>query len=421
MNVIQEQIKHKINPSESYVIGLSGGVDSAVLAHAVHSIAKNVRSVFINHNQLDSDNLQYHAEKLAKELGIDHKSIPTKLKIESSETVMRDTRYNLLFAELKKDEILLLGHHSDDRVESFFINLLRGTRLKGLISIPEKGNRMLRPLINSNKNEILEYANNFELTFKNDESNNDLKISRNWIRNYFIPETQKRFSGELNLKVQNLMLEIENSLEFNKEFSKYIKCANGYFEVPIALINEHDSRSNFLLSIISTLIGQDGLQSSDLKKIFLAKNTITKTSYYQDWSVSSQNGLLVFINKKNWSKTTDLMEEKGYFKFEFQNQVDVNNNWNFNCSSEFIEKFTLEPLFPGDKMFTNGKYQKVSEILRGYGINSALREVWPILKFDKKVYWIPGLRKSDEIKQFESKKKNLIIVSSVEKRSIEYI
>ena len=57
-------------------------------------------------------------------------------------------------------------------------------------------------------------------------------------------------------------------LESKVEVKKYIKFAKGYFEVPLLLIQENDSRSNYLISLISSSIGQIGLQGDDLKKIF---------------------------------------------------------------------------------------------------------------------------------------------------------
>ena len=138
MTEIENKITNLLNPTQNYVVALSGGVDSSVLLHIVHSYTSNVRSVFVNHNQKDSDKLQKSAESFAKDLGIDHLNVDTQLDSDSSETKMRDARYEALFNNIQQDEILLLGHHSDDRVETFMINLFRGTRLKGLLSIKQE-------------------------------------------------------------------------------------------------------------------------------------------------------------------------------------------------------------------------------------------------------------------------------------------
>ena len=130
MTEISDKIKNLIQPSKSYVVALSGGVDSAVLLHAVSLLTPNVRSVFVNHNQEDSHLLQESADRFAETLNIEHTNLDSELEPGASETKMREVRYGLLFTNMKPDETLLLGHHNDDKVETFLLNLFRGTRLK---------------------------------------------------------------------------------------------------------------------------------------------------------------------------------------------------------------------------------------------------------------------------------------------------
>ena len=111
MTEIENKITNLLNPTKNYVVALSGGVDSSVLLHIVHSYTPNVRSVFVNHNQKDSDKLQKSAESIAKYLDIDHSNIDTRLDSDASETKMRDARYKALFNNIQQDEVLLLGHH----------------------------------------------------------------------------------------------------------------------------------------------------------------------------------------------------------------------------------------------------------------------------------------------------------------------
>ena len=124
MTDIKNKILKLVNKNNEYVLALSGGVDSAVLASIFKELNLSYRTIFVNHNQKDSSLLQKSAEEIAKNLETSHENIITDLEENASETKMREKRYGLLFDNLKKNEILVTGHHKDDKVETFLINSL---------------------------------------------------------------------------------------------------------------------------------------------------------------------------------------------------------------------------------------------------------------------------------------------------------
>ena len=418
---IKNKILKLVNKNNEYVLALSGGVDSAVLASIFNELNLSYRTIFINHNQKDSSLLQKSAEQIAKHLETSHENIISDLEENASETKMREKRYGLLFDNLKKDEILVTGHHKDDKVETFLINLFRGTRLKGLTSIKAENENLLRPLINTKKSEIQDYAIKNNIIFTEDTTNQNNEISRNWIRNELIPEVNERFPGEIDKKISNLILEIEVLLESKVEARKFIKFAKGYFEVPLLLIQENDSRSNYLISLISSSVGQSGLRGDDLKKIFLSITSGNHVSYHKNWVVSNQSGLVVFIEKEMWKLNSDEDMTFGYFNFQHTKKCNYSNNWKLGIPQNIVEDFNLSSISSGDKISINGSSQKVSEVLRSFGVKEPLREVWPIAKIDNKVIWIPGVRKSDLVKDFDSENNKHIITTSIEKSNFESI
>ena len=155
---IQSSVSEVTSSSDRYVIAISGGVDSAVLAHIFYELKLNFRTVFINHNQKGSEELRKSAQALSDILKLNHKCIETDIEIDSSETLMREARYEALNNDIDEKEILVTAHHRDDKIETFFINLLRGTRLKGLTSIASKSDNIIRPMINISKSQIMKYA-----------------------------------------------------------------------------------------------------------------------------------------------------------------------------------------------------------------------------------------------------------------------
>ena len=416
---IQSSVSEVTSSSDRYVIAISGGVDSAVLTHIFHKLELNFRTVFINHNQKGSKELKQSAQALSDILKLNHKCIETDIKIDSSETVMREARYEVLNNDIDEKEILVTAHHRDDKVETFFINLLRGTRLKGLTSIALKRKNIIRPLINTSKSQIVEYAKDNDIYFQNDVTNFDNSISRNWIRNELIPEIENRFPGNLNNKITDLILEIEESTKEDTEIKKYIKYAPGYFEVPACLLKHNSSETNYLLSITSQLVGQSGLQTSDIKNMFKALSSGKQVSYFENWIVSQQLGLLIFVNKEEW-KFKQNTNSFGYFQFVTTEHRDTRNNWSLALQNISNDQISFESASPGDFIILDNKKQKVSEVLRSSGIQDVLREVWPLVKKDDEVIWIPGLRKSDnvKVKEFESIKNINIITASIEKSTV---
>ena len=417
-NKIEKDIIKNLDTSKNYVVALSGGVDSAVLATVVAQQTPNLRSVFVRHNQKHSDKLEEMANRIADNLKINHKALDSNLKENSSETKMRDTRYEILYDELDDDEILLTGHTLSDKVETFFINLLRGTRVRGLKSIPKMTPRLRRPLLEISKDNLINYAKENNIEYLDDVTNFDNKIIRNWIRNELIPKVDEKFPGDIEEKISSLITEIESIFETTYTDFKYIKTAKGYIEIPIALVKEKNIKSNMYLSLLSKALGIPSLEKKDIQKITTSINEEKKVDFDNNWSCGVSNSLLIFINKKTWQEQYGSKDQNlGLFKFSSVEKIKVNNNWTASLPKK--EKIKISPLKNGDKIKVDGNTIKVSEILRSYGIKSVLKEVWPVVSIGDEIYWVPGIRKSDSLIDYEKSGKSNIITASIEKSSIE--
>ena len=418
-NPIEEKFLSNFDINKKYVVALSGGVDSAVLAFLATKYSKNVRSVFVNHNQTHSSDLELQAKSIANQLGIAFVSLQTSLEPNASETQMRNVRMKELNMNIEEEEYLLFGHTLSDRVETFFMNLFRGTRLHGLKSTPVQVNKILRPLSGVSKQEVISYAEKNKINYLDDETNFDNQINRNWIRNVIFDEVKERFTGSLEDKINQIITEVEYALPGETRFLKFIKSSKGYVEIPISMINFNNPELISSLSLIAKLLGMSGMESKDIDKIKEVITSGSQVSFYGDWFCLKSSSLLIFVNKHLWCEQPNLDKlSYGYLNLVKVQKVTSHNRWNLaippgsnNISTRMLES--------GDKIRANGTDQKVSEVMRSFGIKGLMKEVWPMMILDDEIIWLPGIRKSDVALDFHKENYSHIISASVEKGKIE--
>jgi len=111
------------------------------------------------------------------------------------EEAARELRYNIFSEYISRGEIIVTGHTADDVVETLLFNLIRGTGPRGLAGIPEERDGIIRPLLSFWRNELEDWLKTENIAWREDESNRDLRFTRNRIRWMLIPEI-KRVFGE---------------------------------------------------------------------------------------------------------------------------------------------------------------------------------------------------------------------------------
>jgi len=218
------------------LIANSGGVDSMVLTHLLQKLDYHITLAHCNFrlrgiaSDLDEEFVQKEAEKGQMEFFVSHfktKKI-AKEKGLSIQMAARDLRYKW-FDELIKEykfDYLLTAHHADDNLETFLINLTRGTGLHGLTGIPSGNKNIIRPLLPFTRKEIEYYANSNNLEWREDRSNFETKYLRNKLRHEIIPVLKdlnpnfmETFAKTLeNLKgseeiIQDRIREIKNKIQ----------------------------------------------------------------------------------------------------------------------------------------------------------------------------------------------------------------
>jgi len=190
-----------------FLIGLSGGLDSVVLLHAMAKLRDqsgadiHLRALHINHQLQDqAQNWEAHCLSLCAKLGVEFASAQVEISGSSGlENAAREVRYREFKAALLPDEELLLAHHRDDQMETLLLRLIRGSGSRGLSGIPRSrvlgASRLLRPLLDIDREELQSYAESQQLSWVEDHSNKDQGFDRNYCRHSLLPLIEARWPG----------------------------------------------------------------------------------------------------------------------------------------------------------------------------------------------------------------------------------
>ena len=212
-----------IAPNDTILVGLSGGADSVALLLLLnelgyHGIAAHcnfhLRGEESNRDEQFCKNLcaTFNIKLLKKDFDVDG---CRKVTGESVEMACRTLRYDWWRSIIESGEanLIAVGHHREDNIETFFINMLRGCGIQGLKGMLPKSGNIIRPLLESTRVEIEQYLSDKGVGYVIDSTNNENEYRRNRLRNVILPEIEKYFPGA------------------SSSISKTISCIRGNYEL----------------------------------------------------------------------------------------------------------------------------------------------------------------------------------------------
>ncbi|MFQ5546945.1 MAG: tRNA lysidine(34) synthetase TilS [Woeseia sp.] len=190
-----------------YLIGYSGGIDSAVLLHALATtVARHqtpILAIHINHGlHDDAGRWQRQCREIAADLGVEFSSLIVAIDENSGlglEAAARQARYDAFGEFVEAGDWLLSAHHESDQAETLLLNLMRGSGIAGMAGIgvarPFAGGMLVRPLLGVSAADIRNYAEDHHLRWIDDPSNRDMRFDRNYLREQVIPVLDARWPG----------------------------------------------------------------------------------------------------------------------------------------------------------------------------------------------------------------------------------
>ena len=398
------------------IIAISGGVDSIVLFHLCLKLKLNFFVAHCNFKlrkkESDLD------EKFVRDLAIKHnikfytKSFNTK-KLSNNDNksiqmVARELRYSW-FEELSKElnvKHILTAHHLDDSLETFLINLSRGSGIDGLLGIPEVNDTVYRPLLIFKKDEILSYAKENKITWREDSSNKKREYLRNQIRLEVIPKLKEinpnlldNFSKSIDRLQQSKSIIKDKMDDFIKNVS-FTRDEKIYFE-----INKIKKVSNIDAYLYELLKKYNFTQWDDIRDLLdsqSGKQIISKTHKLlkdREYLILVKNSEVenksLLINKSS----KEVAVSVGKIKVSIAKKISKEDSDVIYLDSAKLDfPLRVRNVLSGDYFYPfgmNGK-KKVSKYLKDKKISVFDKDKVLILETSKnKIIWVVGMRLDD--------------------------
>ncbi len=256
--------KKLFKPKKILLVAVSGGLDSICLCHLLSSLGYKFAIAHFNFQlrDADSDLDEAFVRDFSDRAGIifhlkrGNASEYAKKNRISTQEAARELRYEWFreVCDAYKYQCVVTGHHLDDSIETFFINLLRGTGIRGLRGIlPISGNRV-RPLLFATKEELIKYAKENNLSYREDSSNLSDDYTRNKIRHHLVPQL-KMLHPTYPTQFLSLFKHLEAcdiflDTEIEKLKKKFVKLENGNLTLDKKAIQKIPQPGLFLFSLM---------------------------------------------------------------------------------------------------------------------------------------------------------------------------
>lgn len=415
----QKQLSKKYNllQSKKLLLAISGGVDSMVLLDLMFKTQMNISVAHCNFNLRGEESNQDEAFVLnyCKENNIpcfvnnfDTEKYASENK-KSIQISARELRYDWFF-ELKKEhkfDYIVTAHQLDDSLETFFINLSRGTGIEGLTGIRENEN-IIRPLLDFSREEIEQYAIKNNIKWREDSSNVSDKYLRNNIRHNIVPlfkelnpdflnsfsktidylQEIQSFSEEVSEEILHKLLVQENNHNYLK-INELLKYTNYKFILYKWLSKYGFSAWNDIYNLIDSQSGK----FVETENFRLLKN---------------RNELILYEKNKGFSEEEFLiLGDEIYYPIHLKisevSQFSEMNNPNEIYVDKNLLKFPLviRKYKEGEYFYPfgmQGKTKKMSKFFKDEKLSNLEKENTWILYSDNQVVWIIGKRLDERFK-----------------------
>lgn len=407
--------------SKSMLLALSGGVDSIVLMHLLHRLGYHFSLAHCNFelrgNDSDADeefcrqtaarlNLPFYTKRFATRAFCQ----ATGLSVQMAARQLRYEWFNELAGSHGFD-LLLTAHHGDDAVETLFINLFRGTGIKGLRGIPERQGWVVRPLLPFSRSAILDYAIAEQLSWREDQSNADTYYERNYIRNRLLPALTEVYPGLRQTLSNNIDHFREEAAIVDDYLAARAKLIVSQQDDGVCIgrdLLEAEPHLRPLLHYILRPFGFNSAQVADLAAVLRSDAPSGKVFFCRGHELSVGRKQLVlrsqplatepelrFHSLEDWEHRPGFSYSAlAHFALPSPNELLVN-------SERLIFPLTLRPVARGDRFRPYGMkgFRLLSDYLKDQKLDRFQKQRCRVLvNGNGEIMWVVGYRSDDRYK-----------------------
>lgn len=416
--------------NKKLVLATSGGLDSMVMAHLFQQLGFDIALAHCNFQLrgLESFEDQNFVQEYAATNEIplfitqfDTEAFAKDYKL-STQLAARDLRYSWFYELLETEnyDYVLTAHHADDNLETFLINLSRGTGLEGLVGIPEQNDKIIRPLLLFSRQEIANYAAENTIQWREDSSNASDKYLRNKIRHDLVPlfkELNPQFIASFQ-KTQSYLQDAQTMLEdaaimvyqqvAKKEGDeiyfdlKQLKRLANYKSYLYQWLHEFGFSSwNDVYDLVESQSGKQ-VFSPDFRLLkdrdSLILSPIHSEKEKSEYFVNKNSTEVNFPLNLSFCKVSDISLPTNTAIFVDEDQLEfplVLKRWN---QGDLFQPFGM-----------NGKSKKVSKFFKDEKLSLIEKENSWILWSGNRIVWIVGLRQDERFRIINTTKNILKI------------
>lgn len=432
---IQDHIEREelFAPNDRILLAVSGGIDSMVMVHVFQSMGVTIGVAHCNFQLRDEESDQ--DEAFVREYchrhqlpffgqRFDTNNYATEHKL-SIQMAARELRY-IWFDQLLREnnyQFLATAHHLDDSLETSLLNFVRGTGPRGISGIAAKNGQRIRPLLHVTRTEIANYAEEYQIAWREDISNRSLDYSRNVIRQKIVP-----YLKELNPSLEASFSQFVNRMEganelmgvaLNQWKDQHWQEESGRILIQKKGLLLFENRA----SVLYELIKEFGFNLSQCHEVLNAMEAQAGKRFLSDGFELVVDRDQLIVKPVEPEPITciisrpDQQVSNGYSFITFR----VENNKGFSHSSQlaFIDHDLLRwPLVwrtwhAGDVFHPLGMphRKKISDFLIDQKISRADKDRITVLQSGDDIVWIVGLRLDDRFKV--SDKTTQVLVAEV--------